>query len=455
MFLGRKNEIDKLMKFMTNPNTKAAMIYGRRRVGKSGLITHCLGKTNTKYLYYECNQTSEQNNINNILGLLSDLYNIPPLQINDIGSLLKYIYSSVKEELIFVLDEYPYLREVVTGLDSIFQTILDQNRDSKVKLILCGSYVEIMKNILEEENPLYGRFDFIMELKPMDYYESSLFYPNLSLEDKVRMYSVLGGIPYYNLLVDDQKTVKENIISLVASNGARLETEISGYLKTQLSNINNANEAIEILANGYYKYSDIYEQANIKKGPTLIDALDKLISMGLVSKVSPINDENNKKKTGYVIVDPLSCFYYKYIYKNKSRLIVMNNDMFYDLFIKEDFENQYVPKYFEIISKEYLIRKNKEGLITPPFDKIGKYYYDDPKNHKNGEFDVVTHDEMGYMFYEVKFRNKPLSNAMIEEEIKQIKECGIDCERYGFISKSGFVEKNESITQITLEDLYR
>ena len=454
MFVGREKEIKKLDDFLLSEKMKNAIIYGRRRVGKSELITHCLTKSSFDYLYYECKQTTEKNNVDSLLELLVEKYGLPPLLIKNIEKLLEYIYS-LNKELILVLDEYPYLHEVVNGLDSIVQTILDKNKNSKTKIILCGSYIDVMKNLLENENPLYGRFDFKLELMPMDYYDSSLFYPNFSYEDKVRIYSVFGGIPYYNALVDDKKSVKENIIELIASPDARLENEISGYLKSQLSKINNANEAIEIIAKGYYRYKDIYEQSSIDKGPTLIDALDKLVSMGLVSKVSPINDENNKKKTGYVIIDPLSSFYYKYIYNNKSKLKVMNSYDFYDRFISDNFENNYVPKFFEIIAKEYLIRCNKRCLINPPFDKIGKYYYDDSIHHKNGEFDVVTHDENGYIFYEVKFKNKPLSESDILQEIAQVKQCGIECNRFGFISRSGFEKENKDIIQITIEDLYK
>ena len=453
MFIGREKEIKRLNDFFLSKKMKNAIIYGRRRVGKSELIIHCLMNNNFDYLYYECKQTTEKNNVDGILELLEEKYSFPPLSFKSIEKLLEYIYS-LNKELILVLDEYPYLREVVSGLDSIVQTILDKNKNSKTKIILCGSYIDVMKSLLEEENPLYGRFDFKLELMPMDYYDSSLFYPNFSYEDKVRIYSVFGGIPYYNALVDDKKSVKDNIIELIASSDARLENEISGYLKSQLSKINNANEVIEILAKGYYRYKDIYEQSNIDKGPTLIDALDKLVSMGLVSKVSPINDENNKKKTGYIIIDSLSSFYYKYIYNNKSRLKVMDSYDFYDRFINDNFENNFVPKFFEVISKEYLIRCNKSGLINPPFDKIGKYYYDDSVNHKNGEFDVVTHDENGYIFYEVKFKNKPLSRSDIFQEIEQVKQCGIECYRFGFISKSGFEEKNKDIIQIIIDDLY-
>ena len=90
--------------------------------------------------------------------------------------------------MILVLDEYPYLREVVRGMDSVLQALVDRYRDiSALKLILCGSYVDVMKSLLLRENPLYGRVDRTIDLKPMDYYESALFYTTFSDEYKVRL----------------------------------------------------------------------------------------------------------------------------------------------------------------------------------------------------------------------------------------------------------------------------
>ena len=59
-----------------------------------------------------------------------------------------------------------------------------------------------MKSLLESQNPLYGRVDLTIDLKQMNYDESAMFYPSFSNEDKVRLYSVFGGIPYYNKLID-------------------------------------------------------------------------------------------------------------------------------------------------------------------------------------------------------------------------------------------------------------
>lgn len=73
----------------------------------------------------------------------------------------------------------------------------------------------------------------------------------------MRIYSVFGGIPYFNRLIDDSKTVRENIIDLIASSGARLENEVSMYLSAEIAKITNANEVFEALAKGYSRYSDI------------------------------------------------------------------------------------------------------------------------------------------------------------------------------------------------------
>ena len=95
------------------------------------------------------------------------------------------------------------------------------------------------------------------------------------------------------------------------------------------------------------------------------------------------------------------------------------------------------------------------GELKDNFEKIGKYYYDDPKRHRNGEFDVVTEDPNGYVFYEAKFRNSPLTEDMIEKEIEQVCLTGLSCYRYVFFSKSSFpaLSRND-VSFIPLDNLY-
>lgn len=456
-FIGRKEELKKLNKVISSEEMSFALIYGRRRVGKSELVNQAIAKSKVKKLYYECKQVAQESNVNGLSEIVSETLGLPKLGFTDIESLLNYIFEfSTKEKMVLVLDEYPYLRDSVKGMDSILQAVIDKYRKtSKLTLIILGSYVEVMHSLLEHENPLYGRVDLTINLKQMDYYESSFFYPNYSAEDKVRIYSVFGGIPYYNRLIDDSKSVKENILSLIASPGARLENEVSMYLNAELSKIVNANEVFEALARGFSKYSDILSQSHVSSGPTLVDVLDKLISMEVVVKTAPINDSANKKKIGYYICDNLSLFYYRYIFRYSSQMNIMDSDVFYKKYIEKDFEEYFVPHVFENICRQYLVRKNKAGEIEPVIENIGKYYYDNPTERTNGEFDIVTEDERGYVFYEVKFRKKPVSDEMINEEIKQVKATGLDCYKYVFFSRSGFnCEKRENVALIAIEEIF-
>ena len=426
-FIGREEQLKKLDRVINTDELTFSLIYGRRRVGKSELVKQAIKRNDVKSFYYECKQVSEAGNATGIGEIVSEIMGLPKLGYSDIEAVLKYIFElSVKEKIILVLDEYPYLRENIKGMDSILQSFIDKYKEtSKITLIILGSYVEVMRSLLEHSNPLYGRVDLTIDLKQMDYYESSMFYPQFSVEDKVRIYSVFGGIPYYNRLIDDTKSVKDNIIELIASSGARLENEVSMYLNAEISKIINANEVFEALSRGFTRYSDILSQSHVSSGPTLVDVLDKLMRMEVVVKTAPINDSNNKKKAGYYISDNLSLFYYRYIFKYSSQMKIMDSEVFYRKYIEKDFEEHYVPHIFETICRQYLIRMNRAGNIEPVFEKIGKYYYDNPAERTNGEFDVVTQDELGYVFYEVKFKKTPVTDEIIEKEISQVEANGI------------------------------
>ena len=457
-FFGRVKELGQLRKELSAADMRMCLIYGRRRVGKSELVKQAINEIDTKTLYYECKQVTEESNVQSICDIVSEVYGLPRLGYTKLEQIVDYIFNLSRDEnLVFVLDEYPYLRENVKGLDSILQSLIDKYRDeTRLKLVILGSYVDIMKSLLDRSNPLYGRVDLVIDLKQMDYYESALFYSRMKDEDKVRLYSVFGGIPYFNRLIDDKKSVKQNIIDLIASPGARLENEVSMYLNAEISKIVNANEVFEALSRGFSRYSDILSQSHVSSGPTLVDVLDKLMRMEVVEKKAPINDEDNKKKAGYYICDNLSLFYYRYIFKYSSQLKIMDPEVFYDKYINKDFEEDYVPHKFEEIARQYLIRQNILGNIEPVIEKIGKYYYDNPKTRTNGEFDVVTLDEKGYVFYEVKFRKKKTSKEVIEEEKRQVNATGLYCYKYVFFSRAGFTEiETDDTKQIELRELFK
>lgn len=458
-FIGRTKEQEKLLAQLSSPIQNAALLYGRRRVGKSELILHTMRQaSDARTIYYECRQTTTENSTKNLSEVIAEAFDMPPLAFSDIEAALRFVFDrATGEKIVLAIDEYPYLRYVVKGMDSILQVLLDEYRArSHLSLILCGSYVEVMKSLMEQDNPLYGRIDLKINLQPMDYYESAQFYPERSCEDKVRLFSVFGGIPYYNRLIDKNASVRENLIHLILEPDARLEDEVPSYLLSEISKIGNAHEIFSALVDGHARYRDILAQSHVSSGATLVNVLNRLIGMQLVQRRSPINDPNNKKRTSYVISDGLSKFYYRYVFRYLSQRSVLDPEVYYDRYVNDDFETQFVPRAFEEVCRQYLVRQNRTGNIEPPFDLIGTYSYDDPVTRTNGEFDVVTKDPLGYSFYEAKFRTTPITQRMIEDEIEQVQRVGLTCHRYGFFSRSGFeAQADERTALIGLEELYR
>ena len=455
-FIGRQDELGILKKAYESNDYEGIVVYGRRRIGKSELIKESYKNTDLISLYYECVDASEETNAKFLSEKISEVFNMPTPNFVSIRECLKFIFTqSLDKPVVLVLDEYPYLRKNNYSLDSIIQTIVDEYKNKcHLKFILCGSYVAVMEEILSSKNPLYGRFSIKINVRQMNYYDSAKFYPLMTNEDKVAIYSVFGGVPYYNQFIDDKLSVEENIINLVASPNSRLLTEAKDFVALEINKMANANETFTAIAAGNKKFSDILNKSHVTSSPTLVDVLKKLEDMDAISRVSPINDESRKKAI-YEICDRLTLFYYRYIFRRLSFFGTMNSKDFFNEFIKEDFYEHFVPKEFERISAQYLIKQNIERKINPPLYNVGKYYYDDPINKTNGEFDVVTMNKNGYDFYEVKFTKELVDDSVVNEEKYQLSKKNIEYNKLGFISKSGFSINNpENYILITIDDIY-
>ena len=282
MFIGTEVEMERLRRMYDSPNQEVVLIYGRRRIGKSELIKQFLKTSKIQGLYYQCKRTTEMNNVQSLSALISEVYQYPPLAFTGMEKLLDFLFQQAcRTRQVLVLDEYPYLRQTVPGLDSILQSLIDSYRErSQLKLILCGSFVDTMKSLMLEENPLYGRVTLSLHIHPMDYFESAAFYPDFSPADKVRLYSVFGGVPYYNRLIDSTRSVRENVMNLLVEPDARLENEVQMYLLGELSRFINANEAFEALARGFHRFKDILSQSHITSSSALAEVLKRLIQIG-------------------------------------------------------------------------------------------------------------------------------------------------------------------------------
>ena len=458
VFFGRIKELDALKNMYLDKGLTGAIIYGRRRFGKSTLIKESSKYFDGLFIYFQCLKALDIVNAQGLSMVIKD--KIPDAFLSQNASfteVLDFLFlKSLSLPILLVLDEYSYLnnREYI---DSFLQSRIDQYKDtSKMKIILSGSYVDIMNHLLDMNNPLHGRFKYKIKLEAFNYYEASNFYKNVSLEDKVKYYAVFGGVPYYLSMLDTNKSFEDNVKYLLLSEFAPLENEINTTMKEEYSKVENAAFVMDLITRGKHSYSDIKAVFNINAPKSdLAYLLNQLVDMHFITKTYALN-EKNEKKAYYDIDDNLFAFYFKLIYPTLAYKAILTTDKYFEQ-IKEKMYSEFIPLKFEKLCKEFLIRKNKNDEFNPPLLLIGSYTYNNPKLHKNGQFDIVTYDELGYTFYECKYTNSLVDKSIYLEEINQLNDAKITNYRLGFFSKSGFSNDNEftNCNLFILEDLYK
>ncbi|HBB05343.1 MAG TPA: ATP--cob(I)alamin adenosyltransferase [Firmicutes bacterium] len=462
-FVGRKKELERLKTVYDKNSFQFVLMKGRRRIGKSELIQESIRRCPYKAIYFQALDANLEANLSSLNALLCTTFFKDRRDYSSFELLLEDLFRfSSKEKFIFVIDEYPYLQNCFRNgsyLDSFLQRLIDSNRKtSQMKLVLLGSSSRIMNSLMKPENALYGRVDECISLTNMDYYEVSSFYPLYSNEEKVMAYSIFGGSPFYAAQIDQTLNVKQNVFQKIFANDVILNS-ISDVLGKELRNISLANMIFNQIARGIHNFNDLLKRVGNVAASSLDYSLKALEEMGLIRKITPINKERDKKKTFYYLDDFFLSFYYRYLFQNASSLAMMDHEQFYDVFIETNLEKEYLPKAFEEITRQYFLRKNKEGYFDPPFIKIGKYWYDNPESKTNGEFDLVAlNAKREYLFMECKYTKEALTAKDIEKEIKQVAALHIPALHYGFCSKSGFELSDDydkkHLTLLTLTDLY-
>lgn len=329
MFIGRTEEKKVLHDFFTNNSKKAALVFGKRRVGKTTLIIEASRDFDGIVIFFECGKVSLERNIESFSKAVSSALNIS-LSSSDFESIFS-VLKLLNKKVLVIIDEFQYLKRKTDDYEaeSAFKSVID-NLSSNIKIILNGSSVSVMKDTLSYSNPLYGRFDTIINLLEFDYYDSSLFSPELSVRDKISFWAIFGGSPYVLSLVDYSLSLKENIINLILNRNGSIRTYIEYVISSELGGMNYLNDILDALKSSSLRYNEIEDKIKISKTGILARYLDALLDLDVIEKRNPINKEGDKKKRFYTIKDNLLKFYFSYIYSMRGLINTIGEETFYE-----------------------------------------------------------------------------------------------------------------------------
>ncbi len=443
MFIGRQKELKQLSAELSNWKRKTAvLIYGKRRVGKSTLIKEVTKSFDGVVINHMCVSSTFEGNLELICQSISECLSLPNMHFDSIFEMVDYL-KTLNKKILLIIDEYPYLKQTrkKNEVDSYMQVVIDRLPEN-VKLILCGSYITIMKELLTEGNPLFGRFSLIQHIHDFDYYEASMFYPELSVKDKIAYYAVFGGCPYVLENLNPDLTLEENIVSMLLPETGLIRSHIENIMLREIQKSFDVR-ILESLGNGKKKYTEIRDKLGNSETGLLDKQLKVLLDMETIQKTEPINRRNDKKKQFYEIMDNLMRFYFSFIFGKTGTISRIGEEQFYNRNIKPSI-TQFISRRFEGVVLQYFHKMSVLGEY-PDIEDFGSYWYDDPRTKTNGEFDcVLKRDYDQYDFYECKFFDRPMTLEECRWEKEQLETIhGIQVSGVGFVCSGGFTFEDE------------
>ncbi len=450
MFLGREKELKMLSDYYSSDKFEFGVIHGRRRVGKTTLLKESIkGK---RSLYLLAQQANAKTNLDLFSKRYGEFIGVGQISYNSFRDFFMAIFN--ERHLIVVLDEFSYLTEVDSSIESLLQELIDANKEvTTIKFIVSGSEIGMFSNHFSISKPLFNRQTFSYHLKECDYLESSLYYSNFNPEDKVRAYAVFGGLPYYLSQIDDKESVEENVKQLITSENARFSNEVNMLLHTELRSIQEYQSVLQAIHSGSTKLSEIDSKSRIQDTAKTSKYVKKLMELEIIEKVFKFLESPNSKNHLYRIKNNFIAFYYHFVWKNQAARVLMNSDDFYDMFIKDNLEH-FVSLRFEKMGEQYLMRKYK-SRNNEPLMNIGRYWYNDRKLKKDVEIDLCVQTKQHIHIYECKWTNGIIGESILNELIEKGKS--LDADKYGAFSKNGYHDLilGKGYDLITLEDLFK
>jgi AAA+ ATPase superfamily predicted ATPase len=418
-FKGRSAELKELDKLWQMPKAALLILYGRRRVGKTRLLTHWREQHPEQALYWVAEPMSARDQLRSFSQALHHFsYPDSPVSMeityNDWEQALWHVSEQAKDRrLALFIDEFTYLLEVEPAIVGMLQKAWDHwLSDSNLILALSGSQMALMrKHVLSYEAPLYGRATAQFELRPLPYSVTKEFFPRYSPQERVSIYAIFGGIPAYWERVDDSVTVMENVSEQLLTPNTLLQEEPRLLLQDFISDQSNYVGIMQAIALGERTNIGISRRTGLPKGH-VSKYLSVLRNTQFVERRVPVNDTVKSRRGRYFVTDPYLRFYYHFLAAHQAQLVIgaqqqalRKIEQTLPLFIENN--------TWQELCREWLLHASSSGEVPAPVEQAGGSWT------RNYVFDVVgiNRQEKSLVLGACSWQSAPVDSGILRNMV--------------------------------------
>lgn len=324
-FVGRNRELKTLQTFYESPNAGLLILYGRRRIGKTRLITHFLEQRQQAPLFYWVatthNETYQLRDFSQAILHHDPRMSGPPTADFSFASweaalhhLADIVALSAQPHLL-VLDEFTYLLRNEPAISSIFQKVWDHRlaHIPQLKLILTGSLIGMMaREVFAYQAPLYGRATAQIRLRPLSYAAIAALFPKRRADERVAIYGVTGGVPAYLELFTRTDSFVTALRDHCLAPGSLMLSDPPLILYEQLSEPQTYESILSSVATGFHQWSDIAKMSGLNE-TALGHYLKVLQELEFIERREPVLSRPKSKSGRYFVHDHFLRFYYRFV----------------------------------------------------------------------------------------------------------------------------------------------
>ncbi len=424
-FFNREAEMATLDRLVGQDESQLVMVYGRRRVGKTTLLTTWAARSGLPTFYWVAKREARETLMANFARQVwawehqadgTEIAFRPPDWDSVFGMLAQAIGGRT---CLIILDELPYLLESDPAFASYLQAAWDHRlRATSARVFVSGSHVGMMTGLVAHEAPLYGRLTAQILVQPLAFPDIALFLPDYDVHKRLAVYAILGGIPAYLERWRSSQSLTENIERLFLLRTGWFRNEPLVVISDLTQRETTSYEAtLRAIAAGNHSREDIAAASAIPT-TSLSHYLNRLLDLQMVERRAPATVPPARSRTSrhnrYFLRDPYLRFYYRFVDPN-LHLIEQGLSRRLWTSLEEQFR-AFVAASFEELCREWVPAQAQSGML--PFDPevIGSHWA------ANAQVDVVAINwkKKQILLGEAKWGGDPVGRGVLRELMDKV-----------------------------------
>ena len=455
-FVNREEELAALESWWSRVDAGIALVWGRRRVGKTALVQRFAEGKRVVYHTGAGRPPAAELELLSVAAApfleqrARDLTARPFASWDD--ALETLADAAHSEPLLLVLDELPDLIEVSPELEGVIRAVWDRIRArTKLRLLLSGSAARTMEQVQEERAPLFGRLDLTLHLQPFRPHEAALLLRGLAPPDQAAVWGIVGGIPLYLEWWDTGASLRRNLERLVCAPGAPLLTAGELTLAADVQAGDLARQVLYAVAAGRTKHNEIADA--VRADPTRV--LDRLTRIGLVERMTPVTEDPRRtRRRLYRIADEFLAFWLQVVDKHRAGIERGLGRTILPVLLRD--LDDHMGSVWEEAFRTHLRRLANVGELGPDVVAVGRYW---SGNASPVEIDAVVlagRARRAVLVGEAKWARAVDGESLrrrLERNAERLPQVGRDL-RYAVCARET-IENADNVLAVTAEDVFR